>query len=337
MNQLNMEKDRKLDHIKLAFESQTLQNEADQRFNYEPVISGHPNGKPLRFPFCGKTMEAPTWVSSMTGGTKMAHTINHNLARACKEFRIGMGLGSCRKLLDDDTYFEDFNLRPIMGDDLPLFANLGIAQVEILLEENKIDKIRSLVEKLQADGLIIHINPLQEWMQPEGNRIAHPPIETIERLLGRINFPVIVKEVGQGMGPESLLRLLQLPLAAVDFGAFGGTNFSLVELLRQDESNREKYEPFIRAGHTAGQMLDIVNHLVNTRNDLKCNQLIISGGIRSYLDGYYYVSRSKIPAIYAQASAFLKHSQGEYEPLRRFVAGQIEGYRMAQALLKIRE
>jgi isopentenyl-diphosphate Delta-isomerase len=337
MNQLTMEKDRKLDHIKLAFESQTLQNEADQRFNYEPVISGHPSHKPIEFSFLGKTLGAPMWVSSMTGGTKMAHTINHNLARACKEFRIGMGLGSCRKLLDDDTYFEDFNLRPIMGDDLPLFANLGIAQVEILLAENKLDQIKRLVEKLQADGLIIHINPLQEWMQPEGNRIAHPPIETIERLLGKVNFPVIVKEVGQGMGPESLLRLLQLPLAAVDFGAFGGTNFSLVELLRQDEGNREKYEPFIRAGHTAGQMLDIVNHLADTRNDLKCNQLIISGGIRSYLDGYYHVSRSKIPAIYAQASAFLKHSQGEYEPLHKFVSGQIEGYRMAQALLRIRE
>lgn len=332
-----MEKDRKLDHIKLAFESQTLQNEADQRFDYEPVLSGHPTDAPMEVSFCGKTLGAPLWVSSMTGGTKMARIINHNLARACKEFRIGMGLGSCRKLLDEDTYFEDFNLRPIIGDDLPLYANLGIAQVEILLAGNKLDQIRRLIEKLQADGLIIHINPLQEWMQPEGNRIANPPIETIERLLEKVSYPVIVKEVGQGMGPESLLKLLQLPLAAVDFGAFGGTNFSLVELLRQDEGNRSKFEPFIHVGHTAGQMLDMVNQLVETRNDLKCGQLIISGGIKSYLDGFYHVSRSKLPAIYAQASAFLKHSQGEYEPLRRFVAGQIEGYRMAQALLKIRQ
>lgn len=332
-----MEKDRKLDHIKLAFESQTLQNEADQRFDYEPVLSGHPTDAPMEVSFCGKTLGAPLWVSSMTGGTKMARIINHNLARACKEFRIGMGLGSCRKLLDEDTYFEDFNLRPIIGDDLPLYANLGIAQVEIMLAENKLDQIKRLIEKLEADGLIIHINPLQEWMQPEGNRIINPPIETIERLLEKVSYPVIVKEVGQGMGPESLLKLLQLPLAAVDFGAFGGTNFSLVELLRQDEGNIEKFEPFIRAGHTAGQMLDMVNHLAETRNDLKCGQLIISGGIRSYLDGYYHVSRSKLPAIYAQASAFLKHSQGEYEQLRRFVAGQIEGYRMAQALLKIRQ
>lgn len=332
-----MEKDRKLDHIKLAFESQTSQNEADQRFDYEPLLSGHPAPMPMSFSFMGKTLGAPMWVSSMTGGTKMARTINQNLARACNEFRMGMGLGSCRKLLDDDTYFDDFNLRPIMGHDLPLFANLGIAQVEVLLAENKYDQIGKLVDKLQADGLIIHINPLQEWMQPEGNRIINPPIETIERLLEKVAFPVIVKEVGQGMGPESLLRLLQLPLAAVDFGAFGGTNFSLVELLRQDEGNREKFEPFIRVGHTAAQMLDLVNQFVENRTDLKCNQLIISGGIRNYLDGFYHISRSKLPAIYAQASAFLKHSQGDYEPLQRFVAGQIEGYRMARALLKIRE
>lgn len=332
-----MEKDRKLDHIKLAFESQTSQNEADQRFDYEPLLSGHPAQMPMTFSFMGKTLGAPMWVSSMTGGTKMARTINHNLARACNEFRMGMGLGSCRKLLDDDTYLDDFNLRPIMGHDLPLFANLGIAQVEVLLAENKYDQIGKLVDKLQADGLIIHINPLQEWMQPEGNLIKVPPIETIEKLLDKANFPIIVKEVGQGMGPESLLRLLKLPIAALDFGAFGGTNFSLVELLRQDEGNREKYEPFIRVGHTASQMLDLVNQFAETRNNLKCNQLIISGGIRSYIDGYYHVSRSKLPAIYAQASAFLKHSQGDYEPLQRFIAGQIEGYRMARALLKIRE
>jgi isopentenyl-diphosphate Delta-isomerase len=331
-----MENDRKLDHIKLAFQSQTAGNEADNRFYYEPALSGHPAAELPEVRFLGKRLGAPMWVSSMTGGTLMARTINHNLAKACREFRIGMGLGSCRKLLGDDTYFDDFNLRPIMGHDVPLFANLGIAQVEILLKSGAVSKIDHLIGRLQADGLIIHINPLQEWMQPEGNPIADPPVETIERLLEKVSYPLIVKEVGQGMGPESLRRLLKLPLAAVDFGAFGGTNFSLVELLRQDEGNREKYEPFIRVGQTAEQMLDSVNHLVDSGENIRCKQLIISGGIRNYLDGYYHVSRSKLPAIYAQASAFLKHSQEGYEPLQRFVAGQIEGYRMANALLKVR-
>ena len=78
--------------------------------------------------------------------------------------------------------------------------------------------------------LIIHVNPLQEWIQPEGNIIKESPLKTIERFLEKSAFPVIIKEVGQGFGPESLLKLLQLPLAALDFGAYGGTNLSLIHI-----------------------------------------------------------------------------------------------------------
>ncbi len=329
-----MEKERKLSHIKLTFDSQTPQHLVDQRFNYEPLFDAPVSAESLSTGFLGKTLKAPIWISSMTGGTEIARTINHNLARACAEFGLGMGLGSCRKLLDSNTYFEDFNLRPVIGNELPLFVNLGIAQIEELLAKNETDKINSLVDKLQADGLIIHVNPLQEWVQPEGNIISRPPLETIGEFLDKSAFPVIVKEVGQGFGPESLSKLLQLPLAALDFGAYGGTNFSVIELKRRNE-DFEKFEPFTHIGHTAFEMLEMVNRLNN--NNIKCRQLIISGGIKNYLDGYYLVSRSKVPAIYAQASAFLKHSQGEYESLRKFVAGQIEGLRMAKQFLKIRE
>lgn len=331
-----MEKERKLSHIKLTFDSQTPQHLADQRFNYEPLFDSTVSATSLSTGFLGKTLKAPLWISSMTGGTEIARTINHNLARACAEFGLGMGLGSCRKLLDSDTHFEDFNLRPVIGYDLPFFANLGIAQIEELLAKNETGRINSLVDKLHADGLIIHVNPLQEWIQPEGNIIKESPLKTIERFLEKSAFPVIIKEVGQGFGPESLLKLLQLPLAALDFGAYGGTNFSVIELKRRNEEF-EKYEPFTRIGHTAFEMLETVNRLADTHKNLRCKQLIISGGIGNYLDGYYLVSRSKIPAIYAQASTFLKHSQSDYESLQKFVAGQIEGLRMAKQFLKIRE
>lgn len=332
-----MEKERKLSHIQLTFDSQTPQHLADQRFNYEPLFAGRISESDLTTTFLGKTLKAPLWISSMTGGTEIARKINHNLARACAEFGLGMGLGSCRKLLDDNTYFEDFNLRPVMGNELPLFANLGIAQVEELLTKKETDRVNSLVDKLQADGLIIHVNPLQEWIQPEGDIISRPPLETIGEFLEKSAFPVIVKEVGQGFGPESLLKLLQLPLAAVDFGAYGGTNFSLIELKRHNNKEFEKYEPFTKIGHTAAEMLEMANHLSDTHKDLKCNQLIISGGIKNYLDGHYLIHRAKIPAIYAQASAFLKYSQADYESLQKFTAGQIEGLQMAKTVLKIRE
>src|SRR5512133_705738 len=199
--------DRKSDHINLALQAQTSAGEMDNRFYYEPMLSGFPKENIEPVPFAGKVLKVPIWVSSMTGGHALSGTINRNLAQACREFGMGMGLGSCRRLLEDDAYFDDFNMRPVIGDSQPLFANLGIAQVEELVDNRKTDILRRMVDRLQADGLIIHVNPLQEFLQPEGNIIHHPPVETIEKLLQLIDFQIIVKEVGQGFGPRSLRML----------------------------------------------------------------------------------------------------------------------------------
>ncbi len=329
--------DRKKDHIELAFASQTLVADMDRRFMYEPMLSPHPLDAIPETDFLGKKIRLPMWVSSMTGGTRLAGTINRNLARACREFGMGMGLGSCRIILEDDTYFEDFNMRDIIGDDLPLYANLGINQLENILLEKKTVRLTELVHKLRADGLIIHVNPLQEWFQPEGDRLQRPAMASMEELLDQVSFPVIAKEVGQGMGVESLRALLRLPLAAIEFGAFGGTNFARVELLRNKDQSVELFEPLSYVGHDAAQMVDMINHIVEEEGDgLRCRQLIVSGGIRSFLDGYYLIRRSKLPAIYGQASAFLKHAREDYDQLRQFVAEQIKGLQMAYAFLRVR-
>jgi len=162
-----MQETRKRDHIEMATNAQTSGAIVDSRFFYEPLLSAHPtqNNSSLETTFFGKNLGAPFWISSMTGGVGEARVINQNLARVAREFKLGMGLGSCRVLLESDQYFEDFNLRPILGDDLPFFANLGIAQLEKLVLQNEIKKIANLVERLEADGLIIHVNPLQEWFQ----------------------------------------------------------------------------------------------------------------------------------------------------------------------------
>ncbi|MCB0662835.1 MAG: isopentenyl-diphosphate delta-isomerase, partial [Saprospiraceae bacterium] len=251
---------RKKDHIELAFQSQV--SAIDERFYYEPLLSGLGSKQNNwgAFQFLGKEMKNPLWVSSMTGGTEWAGTINANLAKAVKEFGLGMGLGSCRSLLYDDAYFEDFNVRKLVGDQ-PLYANLGIAQIEHLLDDHQMNRAIEMVKKLEADGLIIHINPLQEAMQPEGDNYQNPPIETIKKVLDLVSFPIIVKEVGQGMGPESLDALLRLPLAAVDFAASGGTNFALLELLRDDKDVMEAFEPITHIGHKAEEMVEIFNNL----------------------------------------------------------------------------
>jgi isopentenyl-diphosphate delta-isomerase len=301
---------RKKDHIDLAFKSQTGIPDIDDRFHYEPMLSAHPTGGLKPFTFLGKEHKIPLWVSSMTGGTKRAGTINQNLARACNEFGMGMGLGSCRIILNDNSYIEDFNMRPIIGKDLPLWANLGIAQIEELIEADKVSLATKLVEKLDADGLIIHVNPMQEFFQPEGDVLKYSPIEAIKKFIDKFKYPVIVKEVGQGIGPESLKELLQLP-----FAAFGGTNFARVELLRDENADAMLFEPMSYIGEDALSMVESVNSLMQTLTP-ECKELIISGGIKNFLDGYFLIQKSELPAIYGMASTFLKYAQEDYEQLR---------------------
>ncbi len=328
---------RKADHIELAFAAQLASGDLDARFYYEPMLAAHPvPGCLAPVPFAKHTLAAPLWVSSMTGGTARARSINHNLARACREFGLGMGLGSCRALLESSDRLADFAVRPLIGKELPLFANLGVAQLEPLLDQQP-DRVLQLVEQLDADGLIIHVNPLQEWLQPEGDRFSRKPIEVIEHALATFEFPIIVKEVGQGMGPASLRRLLQLPLAALEFAAGGGTNFAKLELLRSDPVRQGIYRALEHIGHSAEEMVLLVNAVATELgDDLACKQVIISGGVDGFLDGYYLRAKCQLASVYGQASGFLRHATGDYETLRTFVATQIRGLELAEAYLNVR-
>lgn len=329
---------RKQDHIELAFRSQILSGELDSRFYYEPILSAHPKANSLSsFSFLDKEMKVPIWVSSMTGGTEKASAINHNLARACGQFGMGMGLGSCRSLLYSNERLGDFDVRHLMGDEVPLYANLGVAQIEQLLDEKEEERINELVFKLKADGLIIHVNPLQEWLQPEGDLIKYPPIETIQRVLDSFEGKIIVKEVGQGMGYESLKTLFQLPLEAIDFAASGGTNFAKLELLRSDEQQQTIYDVLAKIGHSAVEMVGFCNAIFEELGAArKCSQVIISGGVRDFLDGYYLMNKLNTTSVYGQASGFLRHAQGDYQILEKYVQDQIRGLELAQAMLKVR-
>jgi isopentenyl-diphosphate delta-isomerase len=247
-----------------------------------------------------------------------------------------MGLGSCRPLLESQVRLRDFDLRPILGPSLPFFANLGIAQVEDTLAKKETGKIAELIHLLRADGLIIHVNPLQEWLQPEGDHITRPPVDTIAEFVEQFPFPVIIKEVGQGMGPKSLHALLRLPIAAIEFAAFGGTNFAKLELLRAEKDVHSMYANVARIGHTAEEMVRWINELTSDAPGVHNVEYIISGGIKDFLDGYHLTSLLKKPAVYGQAATLLTYAMESQEALDQFLTRQIRGLQFARTYLCIR-
>jgi isopentenyl-diphosphate Delta-isomerase len=332
--QLNKQEEtstRKADHIDLALKAQVEIN--DSRFYYEPLLAAHPNENLDPVKFLDFELNAPIWISSMTGGSDAGSRINQNLAKACAEFGLGMGLGSCRIILEDDTHLSDFQLRNYIGDSQPFYANLGIAQIEESIESNGLSKISAMLDKLDADGLIVHVNPLQEWMQHEGDVIKSKPIETIKRLIDFMDISLIIKEVGQGMGPKSLEALSKLPIDAIEFAAHGGTNFSKLEMQR-DQNIESSWKDISEVGHSNLEMIDFWNSIIAEKtNDI---QLILSGGIQNYLDGYHLINKSKANAIYGQASALLKYANESYELLQKYLHSQIEGLKIANKYLVVR-
>ncbi|MFM2392094.1 MAG: hypothetical protein RLZZ546_71, partial [Bacteroidota bacterium] len=172
--------------------------------------------------------------------------------------------------------------------------------------------------------------PLQEWLQPEGDRYTDPPLNTIIKVLDAGHIDLIVKEVGHGMGPKSLLSLMKLPLKAIEFAAYGGTNFSKIELERNPDKS---LDPLAFVGHTAEQMIHYTNEIITLNNKIGCKNFIISGGIKNFLDGFHLIHLSKGNAVYGQASGFLQHSTDSYEQLQTYIKSQINGLALANQLL----
>ncbi len=328
--------DRKKEHIELASKSQMSEWTNDKRFYYEPLLKAHPQKLEHPVDFFPKPMKFPLWVSSMTGGTAMAKEINVNLAKACKEFGLGMGLGSCRILLDEpDKHLHDFAVREFIGPDQALYANLGVAQLEKISKEGRWEAVEQMISLLEADGLIVHVNPLQEYLQPEGDRFTMSPLAIVNEVLKNINKPLIVKEVGQGFGPESLKELMKLPVI-IEFGAYGGTNFSQLEINRSENGKEDIHGGLSYLGHTAEEMIGYVNDILKEGFDNKSLGFIVSGGVKTYLDGYYAIKKLGAPSVYGQASALLKKAMVSEKELFEFVEEQISGFNLASNYLTIR-
>ena len=223
-----------------------------------------------------KALRAPLLISSMTGGAQRAGFINQHLAEAAQALGIAMGVGSQRvSLRGGDDQGLTHELRRL-APDIPILANLGAAQ---LREADGLDLARRAVDQVQADALIVHLNPLQEAVQPEGDRDWRGVLSSIETLCRQLDVPIIVKEVGAGLSPSVAKALQDVGVRMVDIAGAGGTSWAAVEAGRASNA-AERAVAMAFAGWgipTAQAVLDVRRALPNLG-------LIASGGVRDGVD-----------------------------------------------------
>lgn len=225
--------------------------------------------------FLNRRLGAPLLISCMTGGVAEATRINRALARVAQEFGLAMGLGSGRALLESPASLETFDVRKF-APDVVLLANLGAVQLNLGCDAGD---CRRLMRLLNADALALHLNPLQEALQPEGDTRFRGLLAKIAELCRCVDFPVVVKEVGWGIAPECVRALFDAGVAAVDLAGAGGTSWSEVERHRIVEPWRARV-----AGAFAGWGIPTAECLRTARTIAPTETLIASGGIRTGLE-----------------------------------------------------
>jgi isopentenyl-diphosphate delta-isomerase len=224
--------------------------------------------------FLGKPLRAPVMISSMTGGFDLAKKVNRNLAAAAQELGVAMGVGSQRVALENQEAEESFQVRPVAPDIL-LFANLGAVQLNY---GYTVDHCRRAVEMIQADGLILHLNALQEAIQPEGNRNFKGLGDKIAQVCRELSVPVMAKEVGFGISGDVALRLRAAGVRAIDVAGLGGTSWYAVEARRAVKGKKRLDGTF------AGWGIPTEEALVMVRQAVPDLEVVASGGIRNGLD-----------------------------------------------------
>src|SRR5262245_55639799 len=194
--------------------------------------------------FLGKTLRAPLLISSMTGGFELAREVNRNLAIAAQELGLAMGVGSQRVALEQPGTAATFQVRKAAPDIL-LLANLGAVQLNY---GYGIDHCRRAVEMIKADGLILHLNVLQEAVQPEGNRNFKGLGQRIAAVCRDLEIPVVAKEVGSGISAEVAVRLKKAGVKAIDVAGVGGTSWYAVEAKRAAKEGQPQDTAFAAWG-----------------------------------------------------------------------------------------
>ncbi len=221
--------------------------------------------------FFGSRLRAPILIGAMTGGAQLSGIINRNLAAAAQQLGIGMMLGSQRVMLDDAAAAASFDVRGVAPDVL-LIGNIGLAQ----LQTATVPLIAAALDRVGANGLAVHTNPLQEAMQHNGDTDFSGSIARLHDVAASIGYPVMLKEVGHGIGAAAAAELVDCPISAIDVAGAGGTSWARIEqFVRYGEV---RYPALAEWGIPTAQALTEVKEL------LPDVPLVASGGIRTGMD-----------------------------------------------------
>ena len=223
-----------------------------------------------------KHLRAPILISSMTGGTEEAGKINARLAEAAQETGIVMGVGSQRAAIEDPAQIPTFKICRDVAPDILLFANLGAVQLNY---GYGIDECRRAVEMIEADALILHLNPLQEAVQAGGDTNFAGLAKKIEEICKKSEVPIIAKEVGWGISERTAKLLANCGVDAIDVAGAGGTSWSQVEMHRApDEFTRELAATFKDWG------IPTAISILNVKKAAPEMTIFASGGLKNGLD-----------------------------------------------------
>lgn len=272
-------KQRKHDHLKLA-QDDALKFSKSAGFERWDIIH---NALPeinlseidTRLSFLGKHLNFPFIISSMSGGAAESFDFNANLAEAAEQVGCALGLGSIRAALENESARASFLIAREKAPSAVILANLGIAQI---ISANSMDQTAAFCDEIKADGLIIHLNSLQEAFQPEGEPHFKGALGAIQLWVSEFNLPIIVKEVGQGLSGDVIHKLEDVGVRYVDIAGAGGSNWISIERERLDDNQkvlRQVAHEFANWGEPTAAVLE------NLDTDL---MVIASGGLKNPLD-----------------------------------------------------
>lgn len=312
---------RKNDHLDIVLDPSRATSAASTGFDafvfeHCAIPELHLDDIDLHANMFGRRLQAPLLISSMTGGAARATTINANLAEAAQRLGIAMAVGSQRIALETAGDQGLTGQLRQLAPDILLLANFGAAQ---LVRGYGLDEARRAVEMIDADALIVHLNPLQEAVQPGGDRDWRGVLKAIEALAGSLTVPVVIKEVGAGISGRVARQLVDAGVAAIDVAGAGGTSWAAVEAERAaSEHEREIARAFANWGIPTAAALRAVRHACPT------TPLIASGGIR---DGVEVAKAIRLGAdLVGQAAGVLQaalHSSDAVEAHFRVLIEQL--------------